>query len=82
VFMGGLERSESLNPAKKPGEKQSRVSRVAFRHGRGTITDWIAALAGVNPQNPTQPASPPQDGELRGFYRDEPLQPWTLQRRR
>jgi len=48
----------------------------------GGLADWIAALAGVNPQNPTQPASPPQDGELRGFYRDEPLQPWTLQRRR
>jgi hypothetical protein len=47
----------------------------------GGLADWIAALAGVNPPNPTQPASPPQD-QLRGFYRDDPVQPWTLQRRR
>ena len=48
----------------------------------GGLADWIAVLAGVNPQNPTQSAPPPQDDELRRFYRDDPVQPWTLQRRR
>jgi len=48
----------------------------------GGLADWIAALAGVNPQKPTQPAPSPQDDQLRGFYRDDPVQPWTLQRRR
>jgi hypothetical protein len=37
-------------------------------------------MAGVDPQNPNQPAPPPQGDELRAFYRDDPVQPWTLQR--
>jgi hypothetical protein len=40
----------------------------------------MAALMGVDLQNPDQLAPPPQDNELRAFYRDNPAQPWTLQR--
>jgi hypothetical protein len=39
-------------------------------------------LAGIDPQNPTQPAPPPLDDQLRGFYRDDPLQPWLVRRQR
>jgi hypothetical protein len=42
----------------------------------------LAALAGLDPQNPTQPAPPPLDDQLRGFYRDDPAQPWFAQLRR
>jgi len=47
----------------------------------GGLPGRIAALAGIDPRYPNQYASP-QDDELRGFYRDDPRQPWTLQRRR
>jgi hypothetical protein len=40
----------------------------------------LAALMGVDPQNPNQLAPPPQDDELRAFDRDNPAQQWTLQR--
>ena len=36
AFMGRLGRSESLNPAKIPGDKQSLLGRVDFCLGRGT----------------------------------------------
>jgi hypothetical protein len=39
----------------------------------------LTALAGLDSQNPTQPASPPLDDQLRGFYRDDPAQPWFAQ---
>ena len=48
----------------------------------GGLQGRIAALAGIDPQNPNQFALPPLDDELRGFYRDDPVQPWILQRRR
>jgi hypothetical protein len=40
----------------------------------------LAALTGVDPLNPNQFAPPPQDDELRGFYRDDPTQPWFVRR--
>ena len=43
--------------------------------------DWFTRLGGVSSQNPTQPALP-LDNSLRGFYRDDPLQPWFVQRQR
>jgi hypothetical protein len=46
----------------------------------GGLAEWMAALAGVDPQNPTQAAAPPQAGRLRDFYRDDPA--WFLQIRR
>jgi hypothetical protein len=33
-------------------------------------------------QDPTQLAPPPLDDQLRGFYRDDPMQPWFVQRQR
>jgi len=44
----------------------------------GGLLGRLAALMGVDPQNPDQLA-PPQD-ELGAFYRDNSAQPWTLQR--
>jgi len=47
----------------------------------GGLLGRLMAVAGIDPQNPNQLA-PPQDDELRAFYRDDPVRPWTLQRRR
>jgi len=41
----------------------------------------IAALAGIDPNNPTHFAPPPFDDALRRFYRDDHLQPWFAQGR-
>jgi hypothetical protein len=46
----------------------------------GGLLGRLMAVAGVDPLNPNQLAPPPQDDELRAFYRDDPTQPWTLQR--
>jgi hypothetical protein len=48
----------------------------------GGLLGRLAALAGIDPQNPTQPALPPLDDSLRGFYRDDAVQPWFVQRQR
>ena len=45
----------------------------------GGLLGRLAALMGVDPENPTQLAPPPLDDQLRGFYRDDPLQPWFVQ---
>jgi hypothetical protein len=47
----------------------------------GGLLGRLAALAGLDQQNPGQPAPPPDD-QLRGFYRDDPVQPWFVQRQR
>jgi hypothetical protein len=46
----------------------------------GGLLGRLAVLMGIDPQNPTQPA-PPLDDPLRGFYRDDPVQPWLVRRR-
>ena len=46
----------------------------------GGLLGRLMAVAGVDPLNANQLAPPPQDDELRAFYRDDPAQPWTLQR--
>jgi hypothetical protein len=48
----------------------------------GGLLGRLMAMAGIDPLNPNQLAPPPPDDELRAFYRDDPAQPWTLQRRR
>lgn len=48
----------------------------------GGLLGRLAALAGIDPQNPTRLAPPPLDDHLRGFYRDDPMQPWFVQRQR
>jgi hypothetical protein len=42
----------------------------------GGLLGRLTALAGLDPQNLMQPASPPPDDQLGGFYRDDPVQPW------
>lgn len=41
----------------------------------GGLLGRLTALAGLDPQNLKQPAPPPLDDQLRGFYRDDPVQP-------
>ena len=48
----------------------------------GGLLGRLMAVTGIDLQNPDQLAPTPQDDELRAFYRDNPVQPWTLQRRR
>jgi hypothetical protein len=48
----------------------------------GGLLGRLVALMGIDPQNPTPPAPPPLDDGLRGFYRDDPVQPWFVQRQR
>jgi len=43
----------------------------------GGLAGWIAALAGIDPQNPNQPAPSPLDDQLRGFRGDQ-TQPWPI----
>jgi len=43
----------------------------------GGLLGRLMAVAGIDPQNPDRYATPPQDDELRTFYRDDPVQPWT-----
>jgi hypothetical protein len=47
----------------------------------GSLLGRLVALAGIDPQHPTQSA-PPLDDQLRGFYRDDPLQPWLVRQQR
>jgi hypothetical protein len=47
----------------------------------GGLPGRLAALPGVDPQNPGQLAPPPSDDDLRAFYGD-PGQAWFLQRQR
>jgi hypothetical protein len=47
----------------------------------GGLLGRLMAIAGINPRDPNQLAPSPQDDGLRAFYRDDPAQPWTLQRR-
>jgi hypothetical protein len=47
----------------------------------GGIAGRLAALLGVDPQNPDRLAPPPSDDALRAFYGD-PRQAWILQRQR
>jgi hypothetical protein len=46
----------------------------------GGLFGRLAASMGIDPSNPDQFAPPPQDDELRGFYRDDPTQPWFVRR--
>jgi hypothetical protein len=48
----------------------------------GGLLGRLAVLAGIDPRGPTQLAPPPLDDQLRGFYRDDPMQPWFVRRQR
>ena len=71
---------KSQGSATGPGAPAAPFVPSNDPNNSGSLADWIANLAGVNPENPTQPAPPPLDDGLGGFYRDDPA--WTLQRRR
>jgi len=43
----------------------------------GGLAGWIAALAGIDPQNPDQPAPSPMDDQLQGF-RGDPTRSWPI----
>jgi len=47
----------------------------------GGLLGRLVAMAGLDPQNPNRLAPPQGDG-LRGFYGDDAVQPWALQRSR
>jgi hypothetical protein len=42
----------------------------------GGLAGWIAALAGIDPENPNQPAPSLFDDPRGGFKEDDSLQPW------
>src|SRR5207249_2524296 len=46
----------------------------------GGLPGRIAALAGIDLQDPMQLAPPPTQDGLHGFYRDDLLQPWQDRR--
>jgi len=48
----------------------------------GGLPDRIAAIAGIDPNDPTRFARLPSDAELNSFVGDGPFPPWTLQRKR
>jgi hypothetical protein len=77
-----LSRRNSNNPPASVSDTSAPTVPFALpdslNSSRG-LADWIAALAGVDPQSPEQFALPLEDG-LRDFYRDDPA--WFLQVRR
>jgi hypothetical protein len=76
-----LDQANSNNPqasASGAGSPPARVVSPANRNPSGNdIASWIAALAGVDPQNPTQPA-PSQDGGPLGFFTNKPMPQWPV----
>jgi len=76
-----LDQANGNNPqasASGAGALPARVVSPANRNSPGSdIADWIAGLAGVDPQNPTQPA-PSQDGRPLGFFTNKPMPQWPV----
>jgi hypothetical protein len=89
---GGVLRSSSSEPLRYGSNTTAPISDAGAPAAlfalpdslkfTGDIADWLAALAGVDRMNPTQAASSPQDDQLRGLYRDDPIQAWFVQGRR
>lgn len=79
-----LSRRYGNSPEPVPGPSAPVGAPVppGFSNASGGLAEWFATMAGVNPQNPMQPSPSPLDDELRGFHREDAVQPWTLQRRR
>jgi hypothetical protein len=65
-----------VRDASAPAAPGARSNQPNFSGG---LLGRLAALMGVDPENPTQLAPPPLDDQLRGFYRDDPSQPWFAQ---
>jgi hypothetical protein len=60
------------------GGVPARVVSPANRNSSGNdIANWIAGLAGVDRQNPTQLA-PSQAGRPLGFFTNKPMPQWSV----
>jgi hypothetical protein len=75
-----LDANQSQASAANAGMPAATLAPSDDSNFSGGLLGRLAALMGVDPQNPDQLAPLPQDDELRAFYRDNPAQPWTLQR--
>jgi hypothetical protein len=81
--MNGNTSSASVFDAKVPAVPFLRPNETLPaepQKSSSDLADWIAVLAGVDPQNLTQAARSPLDDRLRDFYRNDPA--WFLQVRR
>jgi hypothetical protein len=76
--------SNNNSPASgfEPSAPAMQFALPGSSNSGGGIANWIAALAGVDPQNPTQAVPSSQADQLAGLYRDDPLQPWFTLRLR
>jgi len=75
-----LEQANGNNPqasASGAGGAPVRAVSPANRNYSGNVSNWIAGLAGVDPQNPTQPA-PSQDSRALGFFTNKPMPQWPV----
>lgn len=83
AFLLYRKRLDAANPsqpvATNSGTPAAPLTPSGDTNVSGGLLGRLAALMGVDPQNPDQPATPEQDDMLRAFYRD-PERPWTLQR--
>jgi hypothetical protein len=68
-----------IDPLNQSQPARSLLDADSLNSSRG-LADWIAALAGVDPQSPDQFAPSPLEDGLRDFYRNDPA--WLLQVRR
>jgi hypothetical protein len=74
--------NNSSAPGFEPSTPTAQFAVPGSSNSSSSIANWIAALAGVDPQNPTQATPSSQADQLAGLYRDDPLQPWFTQRPR
>jgi hypothetical protein len=65
-----------------PGAPTAQFALPDSLNSSSSHATWIAAMAGIDPQNLAQATPSPQADQLSGFYRDDPLQPWFVQRQR
>jgi hypothetical protein len=81
-YVTGISGNNPPAPAFEPRVPAARFALPDTQNSSSGLADWIAALAGIDPQNPNRPAPPAQDDALRGFYRDDLVQPWFVRGRR
>jgi hypothetical protein len=70
---------QSPAPALDPVGSAASLAPSDDQNFSGGLLGRLVALAG---QNPAQLAPQPLDDQLRGFYRDDPVQPWLVRRPR
>jgi hypothetical protein len=82
LYRRRLDANPSQAAAMDPGAPAAPLVPSDDSSFSGGLLGRLAALMGVDPQNPDQPAPAQQDDDLRAFYRDNPAQPWNLRRLR